>query len=70
MVFNYKRGEIQVRYQEEFSHSEGGDPLEQVAQRGCGCPIPGNIQGKFACGFGQPVLVVGNPAHSRGVETR
>ena len=26
----------------EFSkHSEGGDTLEQVAQGGCGCPIPG-----------------------------
>jgi len=27
-----------------------------------GCPIPGGIQG-------QPGLVVGDPAHSRGVET-
>ena len=51
-------------------HSECGDALEQVAQGGSGCPIPGGIQGQAGCGSGQPVLVVGNPAHSRGVGTR
>jgi len=54
---------------EEGFHSEGGDTLEQVAQRGCGCPMPGGIQGQAGCGSGQPGLVVGDPAHSRGVET-
>ena len=44
-------------------HSEGGDALEQVAQRGCGRLIPGGIQG-------QAGLVAGNPAHSKEVETR
>jgi len=44
--------------------------LEQIAQRSCGCPIPGGIQGQAGCGSGQPGLVVGNPADSRGVETR
>jgi len=46
--------------------------LEQVAQRGCGCPlsaIPGGIQGQGRCGSGQPGLVVGDPAHSRSFET-
>ena len=47
-------------------HSEGGDTLEQVAQGGCGCPIPGGIQGQAGCGSGQLSLVVGDPAHSRG----
>ena len=51
-------------------HSEGGDALEQVAQGGCGCPIPGGIQGQAGRGSGQSGLVVGDPAHSRGVETR
>ena len=46
-----------------------GDALEQVAQEGCGCPISGGIQGQAGCGPGQPSLVGGNPAHSRGVET-
>jgi len=42
--------------------------LEQVAQGGCGCPIPGGIQGQAGCGSGQPGLVVGDPAHSRGLK--
>ena len=32
------------------------------------CPIPGGIQGQAGCGSGQPGLVVGDPAHSRGLE--
>ena len=28
------------------------------------------VQGQAGCGSGQPGLVVGDPAHSRGVETR
>ena len=27
----------------KFFHTEGGYALEQVAQGGCGCPIPGGI---------------------------
>ena len=34
----------------------------KVAQGGCGCPIPGCIQGQAGCGFG---LVVGNSAWGR-----
>ena len=48
-----------------FFHSEGGDALEQVAQGGFGCSIPGGIQGQAGCGPGQPGLLVGDPAHSR-----
>ena len=50
--------------------TEGGDTLEHVAQGGCRCPIPGGIQGQAECGSGQPGLAVGDPEHSRGVETR
>ena len=32
------------------------------------CPIPGGIQGQAGCGSGQPGLVVGDPAHSRGLK--
>jgi len=42
---------------------------EQVAQRSCGCPLPGSIQGQVGQGFGQPGLVEGVPAHGRGVGT-
>ena len=47
---------------------EGGDTLEQVAQGGCGCPIPGDIQGQAGCGSEQPGLVIGNPAPNRGLK--
>lgn len=30
--------------------------------------MPGGIQDQSGCGSGQPALVVGNPAHGRGVE--
>jgi len=42
--------------------------LFQVAQGGCGCPIPAGIQGQAGCGSGKPGLLVGNPAHSRGLK--
>ena len=42
--------------------------LEQVAQRSCGCPLPGSVQGQVGRGFEQPGLVEGVPAHGRGVE--
>ena len=54
----------------EVFHTEGGDALEQVAQGSCGCPISEGIQGQAGCGSEQPGLVVGGPAHSKGVETR
>jgi len=44
------------------------DALEQVAQRGCGCPLPGSIQGQAGWGFVQPGLERGVPLFSRGLE--
>jgi len=29
-----------MRYKEEILSCEGGEALEQVAQRSCGCPVP------------------------------
>jgi len=49
-------------------HTEGADALEQVAQGGCGFPIPGGTQGQSGFGSGQPGLAVGDPAHSRGLK--
>ncbi|GAB0204204.1 hypothetical protein GRJ2_002886000 [Grus japonensis] len=65
-----KLKEGRFRYLEEILHYEGDEPLEQVAQRGCGSPIPGSVQGQVGWGFGQPGLVEGVPAHGRGVATR
>jgi len=44
--------------------------LEQVAQRNCGSPLPGSVQGQVGWDFEKPDLVEGVPAHGRGVGTR
>jgi len=46
----------------------GGEVLEQVAQRSCGCPIPGSVQGQAGWSFEQPSLVEAVPANGRGLE--
>jgi len=48
-------------------YNEGGEALAQVAQRSCGCPLPGNIQGQVEWGFAQCDLVKDVPARCRGV---
>ena len=55
-------------FQEEIVYCEGGETLAQVAQS-LWMPLPGSIQGQAGWGCEQPGLVVGDPAHSRGVET-
>ena len=46
--------------------------LEQAAQKDCGCPIPGGVQGQAGWDSGQPALVldmeVGGPACGGRVE--
>jgi len=49
---------------------EGGEALEQVAQRSCGCPLPGSVQGQVGWGCEQLALVEGVPAHGTGVGLR
>ena len=34
--------------------TESGEVLEQAAQTGCGCPVPGGVQGEVGWGPGQP----------------
>jgi len=48
--------------------TEGGEMLEQVAQRSCARPLPVSVQGQVGWGFEHPGLVEG--AHGRGVGTR
>ena len=42
--------------------------LAQVAQRGGGCPISGDVQGQPGAGTEQPDRAVGTPVHCRGVD--
>jgi len=55
----------------EVLYYESGEVLAQAVQKGCGCPIPGGVQGQVGWGPGQPGLVlnmeVGGPACGRGV---
>ena len=55
----------------EVLYKESGEVLEQAAQRGCGYPDPGGVQGQVGWGPGLPGLVlnvgVGGPACGRGV---
>ena len=48
-----------------------GEVLEQTAQRRCGCPIPGGVQGQVSWGPVQPGLVpdleAGGPVCGRGL---
>jgi len=44
--------------------------MEQAAQRSCGCPLPGSVQGQVGWGSEQPRPMEGVPAHGRGVGTR
>lgn len=37
-------------------HHEGADVLKQVAQKNCGCPIPGSFHGQAGWGPLQPDL--------------
>ena len=70
MILNWD-GEIWVGLRERFFAQRVVTCWNpEVTQSGCGYPIPGGIQGRAGCGSGQPGLVVGDPAYSRGVETR
>jgi len=66
--FRLKEGRF--RYKKEFLYSEGGETLAQVAQRSCGCPLPGSVQGQVGRSCEQPGLVEDVPAHGRGAGTR
>jgi len=70
MALNLKEGRLRCRYKEEILYSGGGEALAQVAQRSCGCPLPGSVQGQAGWGCEHPGLVEGVPAHGRGVGTR
>jgi len=52
---------------EEIFYYEDCETLEQIAQRGGRCPIPGNVQGQVGRGSERPDVVEGVPAHCRGV---
>jgi len=65
--FKLREGRFRLGVRKNFFYNEGGETLEQVAQRGSGSPIPGNIQGQAGQDSVQPGLVEDVSAHCRGV---
>jgi len=64
---NQRESRFRLDIRKKFFYHEGGETLEQIAQRSSGGPIPGNTQGHVGWGSEQPGLVEDVPAHSRGV---
>lgn len=62
------------RCQGEALYCESGEMLEEAAQIGSRCPIPGDVQGQVGWDPGQPdlvpYLVVGNLVLQQGVGTK
>ena len=67
--FKLKEGKFRLDIRNTFFYKEGGEALAQVAQRSCGCPLRGSVQGQVGRGFEHPALVGGVPAQGRGSGT-
>ena len=64
-VLNQKRVNLYLILGFIFYH-EGGEVLKQAAQRRCGCPLPGSVQGQVGWGSEQPDVAKDVPTHGRG----
>jgi len=65
--FKLKEGRFTVHIRQKFFYDKSGEALEQVAQIGGECPIPGDSQGQAGRGSEQPDLAVGVAVHCRRV---
>jgi len=68
--FKLKEGRSRDWIKEGMFYKKGGETLAQVAQRGNGGPIPGNLQGQVGRGSEQPDPLEDVPAYCRGVGPR
>jgi len=65
-VFKLREGRFRLDIRNKFFYNEGGETLEQVAQRDGGCPISGSVQGHVGQGSEKPGLAEDVPAHCTG----
>jgi len=68
--YKLKEGRFRLDIRKKFFTMERSEAPEQLAQRSCGCPLPGRAEGQVGWGFEQPGLVEGVPAHGSAVGTR
>jgi len=65
--FKLEEGRFRLDTGMTLFNNEGSETLAQVAQRSCGFPLPGNIQGQVGWGSEQADLVEDVPDHGRRV---
>jgi len=65
--FKLREGRFRLDIGKKFFYHEGGEALEQIAQRGSAGPFPGDIQGQVGLGSEQPGVVEDVPDHCRGI---
>jgi len=68
--FKLKESRFNFNIRKKNFYPEGAEALEQIAQRNCGCPLPGSVQGQVGWGFEEPGCLDGVPAHGRTFGTR
>lgn len=65
IALHWKRADLDKL---EIIQCEGGEALEQAAQRSCGLLIPGTVQDQGGWGLEQPGLVNGAATHDRALQ--